>query len=396
MEKRGGRTIHSTIFVFKARKKGRAHDTFDKLCPSGPSREVPSWGGPHGEPRRGRYLPFKRAIWSTLWLGGQNPSLDCSWPAPGCFRGRIVREWAQVAEKSARVSTLRGKKCETFLPITNKQGRAHDTFDKLSLQVLKKGAGARYIRQFLSSRVEKRGRAHDTFDKFLSSRQEKQRKKGRAHDTFDKLSLQVPQGRSRHGGDPTESPEEVDLPTIQTGHLEHSLAGRSKPQFGLLLAAPGCFRGRIVREWAQVAEKSARVSTLRRKKCETFLPSTNKQGGARYIRQIVPPSVEKRGGRTIHSSIFCLQGWKKGAGARYIRQFLSSRQEKRGGRTIHSTNCPFRSLKGGPLMGGTPRRAPKRSSLHFERAIVGTFRLGPLFKRVSFSGEGPHGEPRRG
>ncbi len=91
-----------------------------------------------GTPRRAhkaRILPFKRAILSTLWVGGQNPSLDCSWPAPGCFRGRIVREWAQVAEKSARVSTLRGKECETFLPITKKKGRAQDTFDKLSLQV---------------------------------------------------------------------------------------------------------------------------------------------------------------------------------------------------------------------------------------------------------------------
>ena len=113
-------------------------------------------GTPRRAPKRS-ILPFKRAFWSTFWLGGQNPSLDCSSPAPGCFRGRIVREWAQVAEKSARVSTLRGKKCETFLPSTKKKGRVHDTFDKLSLQVWKNGAGAQYIRQFYSSRVEKRG-----------------------------------------------------------------------------------------------------------------------------------------------------------------------------------------------------------------------------------------------
>ena len=54
-----------SIVVFKGGKKGRAHDTFDNFClqgekegagaryirqivPSGPSREVPSWGGPHG------------------------------------------------------------------------------------------------------------------------------------------------------------------------------------------------------------------------------------------------------------------------------------------------------------------------------------------------------------
>ena len=92
--------------------------------------------------------------------------VDCSWPAPGCFRGRIVREWAQVAEKRARMNTLRGKKCETFLPSTNKQGgrtihstncpskcwkkgRAHDTFVIFCLQGKKKGAGARYIRQIV-------------------------------------------------------------------------------------------------------------------------------------------------------------------------------------------------------------------------------------------------------
>ena len=163
-------------------------------------------GTPRRAPKRS-ISRFKRAILSTFWLGGQNPSLDCSWPAPGCFRGRIVREWAQVAEKSARVSTLRRKKCETFLPSTNKQGRAHDTFDKLSLQVLKKGAGTRHIRQFWSSRDEKRGgrTIHSTILVF------KARKKGQAHDTFDKLSLQVPQGRSPHGGDPTESPVEVNF-----------------------------------------------------------------------------------------------------------------------------------------------------------------------------------------
>ena len=71
LKKGGGRTIHSSFFVFKGGKKGRAHDTFDIFClqgekkgvgaryirqivPSGPSRGVPQWGGPHGEPRRGR------------------------------------------------------------------------------------------------------------------------------------------------------------------------------------------------------------------------------------------------------------------------------------------------------------------------------------------------------
>ena len=115
------------------------------------------------------------------------------------------------------MGTSRGKKCESEhtsqkkvrnIPSNYEQtGRAHDTFDNLSLQVLKKGAGARYIRQFLPSRDEKRGgrTIHSTIFVF------KARKKGQAHDTFDKLSLQVPQGRSPHGGDPTESPVEVNF-----------------------------------------------------------------------------------------------------------------------------------------------------------------------------------------
>ena len=165
--------------------------------------QVPRGRSPHGgdptESPEEVDFTFQQAIWSTFWVGGQNPSLDCSSPAPGCFRGRIVREWAQVAEKCARVNTLRRKKCETFLPSTNKQG----------------------------------GRTiHSTFFVF------KARKKGRAHDTFDKLSLQVPQGGSLNGGDPTESPKEVDF-TIQTGLLDHSLSGRSKPKLRLLLAASG-------------------------------------------------------------------------------------------------------------------------------------------------------------
>ena len=63
-------------------------------------------GTPRRAPER-TILPFKRAIWSTFWVGGQNPSLDCSWPAPGCFRGRIVREWARVAEKCESEYTSR-------------------------------------------------------------------------------------------------------------------------------------------------------------------------------------------------------------------------------------------------------------------------------------------------
>ena len=43
-------------------------------------------------------------------------------------------------------------------------------------------------------------------------------------------------------GDPTESPEEVDL-QIEKGRFEHSLGGRSKPQFGLLLAFPWLLQG---------------------------------------------------------------------------------------------------------------------------------------------------------
>ena len=148
-----------------------------------------------GTPRRAHktlYLPFKRVIWSTLWAGGQNPSLDCSWPAPGCFRGRIVREWAQVAKKSARVSTLRGKECETFLPITKKRdGRT----------------------------------IHSTIFVF------KGRKKGRAHDTFDKLCLQVPQGGPVMGGTPRRAHKALYLPfkraiwsTLWAGGQNPSLA----------------------------------------------------------------------------------------------------------------------------------------------------------------------------
>ena len=91
-----------------------------------------------GTPRRAPkalYLPFERAILSTLWAGGQNPSLDCSWPSPGCFRGRIVREWAQVAEKSARVSTLRRKKVRNIPSEYEQTGRAHDTFVNYCLMV---------------------------------------------------------------------------------------------------------------------------------------------------------------------------------------------------------------------------------------------------------------------
>ncbi len=90
-------------------RKGAGARYIRQILPSGPSRGVPSMGGtPRRAPKRS-ILPFKRAILSTLWLGGKNPSLDCSWPAPGCFRRHIVREWAQVAEKSARVSILREK-----------------------------------------------------------------------------------------------------------------------------------------------------------------------------------------------------------------------------------------------------------------------------------------------
>ena len=34
---------------------------------------------------------FKLAFWSTLWVGGQNPTLDCSWPAPGVSSHRDPR-----------------------------------------------------------------------------------------------------------------------------------------------------------------------------------------------------------------------------------------------------------------------------------------------------------------
>ena len=245
--------------------------------------------------------------------------------------------------------------------------------------MLKKGAGARYIRQFLFK--GKKGRAHDTFDNFCLHNFWA-RKKGRAHDTFDKLSLQVPQGGPSMGGTPRRAPKR-SISRLKRAILSTLWLGGQNPSLDCSSPAPGCFRGRIVREWAQVAEKSARVSTLRRKKCETFLPSTNKQGGARYIRQIVPPSVEKRGGRTIHSSIssiqggkkgrahdtfdnFCSSRWKKGAGARYIRRLcFFNGKKKRGGRTIHSTNCPFRSLKGVPQWGG-PHGEPRRGRVSYD------------------------------
>ena len=159
------------------------------------------------------------------------------------------------------------------------------------------------------------------------------------------------------GGTPQRAHKALHFPFKRAILSTLSLGGQN-PSLDCSWPAPGCFRGRIMREWAQVAEKSARVSTLRGKKGETFLPSTNKQGGC-----------------TIHSTFFSSR-IEKGAGARYIRQFLSSRQEKRSGRTIHSTNCPFRSLKGGPLMGGTPRRAPKALYLPFKRAILSTLWAG--------------------
>ena len=162
--------------------------------------------------------------------------------------------WLLQGAYCARVGTSRGKKCESEytsqkkvrnIPSKYEQtGRAHDTFDKLSLQVLKKGAGARYIRHFLSSRQEKRGgrTIHSTIFAF------KARKKGRAHDTFDKLTLQVPRGRSPHGGDPTESPEEVDF-TFQQAIWCTFWVGGQNPSLDCSWLAPGCFRGRIVREW---------------------------------------------------------------------------------------------------------------------------------------------------
>ena len=179
------------------------------------------------------------------------------------------------------MSALRRKKCETLLPSA------------------KKGAGARYIRQFLSSRVEKRGgrTIHSSIFVF------KARRKGRAHDTFDKLSLQVPQGGSPHGGDPTESPEEVDF-TIQTGLLEHSLGGRSKPQFGLLLACPWLLQGAYF----------ARVGTSRGKKCESEYTSQKK------VRNI-PSKYEQTGRAQDTFDKLSLQVLKKKAGARFSLVF---------------------------------------------------------------------------
>ena len=116
------------------------------------------------------------------------------------------------------MGTSHGKKCESEytsqkkvrnIPSKYEQtGRAHATFDKLSLQVLKKGAGARYIRQFSSSREEKRGgrTIHSTCFVFEGT------KKRWVHDTFDKLCLQVPQGGPVMGGTPRRAHKARFLP----------------------------------------------------------------------------------------------------------------------------------------------------------------------------------------
>ena len=90
------------------------------------------------------------------------------------------------------------------------------------------------------------------------------------------------------GGDPTESPEEVDF-TIQTGHFEHFLAGRSKPQFGLLLACP----------WLLQGAYCSRVGTSRGKKCESEDTSQKK------VRNI-PSEYEQTGRAHDTFYIFCL------------------------------------------------------------------------------------------
>ena len=162
------------------------------------------------------------------------------------------------------------------------------------------------------------------------------------------------------GGTPRRAPEEVDF-TSQTGHLEHSLAGRSKPQFGLLRACT----------WLLQAAYCARVGTSRRKKCESEYTSRKK------VRNI-PSKYEQTGRARDTFDKLSLQGLKKGAGARYIRHFLFSRQEKRGGRTIHSTIFAFKARK-------------KEAGARYIRQIVPS---GP--SRGVPSWGGPHGEPRRG
>ena len=131
---------------------------------------------------------------------------------------------------------------------------------------------------------------------------------------------------------------------LSTGRLQCQAFGyiRLTRHRWLLLACP----------WLLQAAYCARVGTSRGKKCESEYTSRKKV-------QNIPPKYEKKG-RAHHTfDKLSLQVLKKGAGARYIRHFLSSRVEKRGGRTIHSTNCPFRSLNGVPQWGGThgePRR----------------------------------------
>ena len=107
-------------------------------------------GTPRRAPERS-ILKLKRAIWSTFWVGGQNPSLDCSWPALMRKKGAGARYIRQIVPPSVEKRGGRTIHSSFFVFKGGKKGRAHDTFDNFCLRGNKKGAGARYIRQIVPS-----------------------------------------------------------------------------------------------------------------------------------------------------------------------------------------------------------------------------------------------------